>query len=410
MKVCIIGAGISGLSIAKMLTKEGFEVNVYEKQLQCGGIARTKNVSGNAYHLVGGHCFNSKHQEVLDFVFDEIMPKNEWNQIVRKADIHFKGNYIDYPIEYSMKQISSFNEELAYSFITDFLDTKDVPVSSNLKDWFINNFGKSLANEYFIPYNEKIWGMKVDKMSPAWVTTKLPLPNKKNFIKGLLNNASDNMPHSKFYYPKTNNQNTFIEKLAEGIDITYDFEIYSLIKKNNIWIVNKQFEYDVVINTAPLDTICNIVDDFPDEINKNCKKLKYNQVTTMLWSRRHVDSTWTYFPDKTTPFHRHIHIGNFFVPSENISITEAVGFLSYDEMVSEGMKVDYLIKPLAYNVSERAYVIFDENYDDCRSSILNYLDSIDLYTLGRFGEWEYYNMDVCIKSALELKKQLTGKK
>ncbi|MFG5125600.1 NAD(P)-binding protein, partial [Campylobacter lari] len=41
MKICIIGAGISGMSLARLL-KDDFEVEILEKKDVIGGIARTK--------------------------------------------------------------------------------------------------------------------------------------------------------------------------------------------------------------------------------------------------------------------------------------------------------------------------------------------------------------------------------
>lgn len=41
MKICVIGAGISGLSIAQLL-KDHFEVEVLESDSTIGGIAKTK--------------------------------------------------------------------------------------------------------------------------------------------------------------------------------------------------------------------------------------------------------------------------------------------------------------------------------------------------------------------------------
>jgi UDP-galactopyranose mutase len=57
-----------------------------------------------------------------------------------------------------------------------------------------------------------------------------------------------------------------------------------------------------------------------------------------------------------------------------------------------------------YNISEHAYVVFDENHETATTAIKQYLQEIELHTLGRFGEWEYYNMDICIKRSLELSK------
>ena len=41
MKVCVIGAGVAGLASAALLTKEGYEVDIYEKEKMLGGRALT---------------------------------------------------------------------------------------------------------------------------------------------------------------------------------------------------------------------------------------------------------------------------------------------------------------------------------------------------------------------------------
>ena len=57
MKIAIIGAGISGLAAGKILHKK-HDVKIFEKSTHIGGIAKTKKINGNVYHLTGGHCFN----------------------------------------------------------------------------------------------------------------------------------------------------------------------------------------------------------------------------------------------------------------------------------------------------------------------------------------------------------------
>ena len=126
----------------------------------------------------------------------------------------------------------------------------------------------------------------------------------------------------------------------------------------------------------------------------------------MLWETDEVENTWTYFPEKETIFHRHIHIGNFFRPKKNFTITEVIGERSYAELESAGRKIEYLKRPIDFNQSDYAYVVYDKNYSENKKSILNYLEDIGFYTLGRFGEWEYYNMDICIKKSIDLAKKI----
>lgn len=409
LKFGILGAGISGLTIAKLLSKD-FDVQVLEKSNLPGGIARTKNSEGISYHVTGGHCFNSKHKDVLDFVFDEILPLSKWNKIDRNAAIKFRGHEITYPIEFALKQIHKFDSELAINIIKDFINALDSSDYKNLEDWFRKKFGDTLAETYFLPYNEKIWNRSPSQMSHLWVEGKLPIPDKESFIKSLIDSSEDKMPHSVFYYPSSNNQNDFIDALSGGLNIVYNYEV-NHIRKNEInkFIINDFFEYDYIINTLPLNVLPSILNETPQCIIDHAAKLKYNKVSTVLWESKPTDRTWTYLPESNIFFHRYIHIGNFFSPKKNYTISEVVGEKSFEEMIAEGGKDDFLIRPIDYNVSNHAYVVFNEDFQKSKKEIMDYLDSISVFTLGRFGEWEYYNMDVCIKSAIDLQKKLFKK-
>jgi len=403
MKICIIGAGITGLASGRLLSKNN-EVTIYEKGSDIGGIARTKSVDSIAYHMVGGHCLNSKNQEVMDFIFNEVLSKDKWHHVQRDAKINFKNHFISYPIEFSIKEIAGFNENLAFNMTKDFLSSQKND-TDNLADWFKSKFGKTLADEYFIPYNRKIWQMEPSKMSHLWIEGKLPLPNKKEFFQALIEENKDTMPHSTFYYPNTNNQNTFIDALAKKLNIVTNFTVDSIEKINEKWIINNKYEYDLIINTMPLNILPSVIKNTPDNILEDAKKLKYNKVTNMLWKTKPVNFTWSYYPSEETIFHRHIHIGNFFIPKENYTITESMGEHSYDEMKEQGEKFDYLLEPVDYNVSDYAYVVYDQNYSKSTTKIKKYLEEIGIYSIGRFGEWEYYNMDICIESAMKVAKK-----
>jgi protoporphyrinogen oxidase len=400
MKICIIGAGVTGLTAAKLLSKE-HNVTIYERESEVGGIARTRSVNDVTYHIVGGHCLNSKNKEVMNFIFNEVLSIDNWHLVERDAKINLDNNFISYPIEFSIKEIAKFDKDLAFDITKDFLSSSDTN-ADNLSDWFRSKFGKTLAEKYFIPYNRKIWQMEPSQMSHLWIEGKLPLPNKKKFFDALINDGEDTMPHSKFYYPNSNNQNTFIEAIAKGLNIVKNFEIVNIEKKDHHWIINEKFEFDLVINTMPLNVLPSLIKNTPTDILDAAKKLKYNKITNVLWKTKPIDLTWTYYPSADTIFHRHIHIGNFFNPKLNYTITESMGERSYKEMIHNGKKYDYLLEPLDYNVSNYAYVVYDKNYKESTNKVKEYLETINMHTIGRFGEWEYYNMDICMESAMKL--------
>jgi protoporphyrinogen oxidase len=315
---------------------------------------------------------------------------------------------VSYPIEFAVKEIYQFDPELAIKISRDFLSSSDKIEYDNLGEWFKCKFGEALAEMYFIPYNNKIWGRDVKDMKHGWVQDKLPIPDKKSFFNSLISTSSDNMPHSSFYYPKSNDQNTFLDALAVGVNILYNVSVDKIRKdkESKKWIVNDRFEYDILINTTPLDRLPSVIDEVPDYIKEAAALLKYNKISNVLWETKMTDKTWTYLPDNNTLFHRYIHIGTYFNPPKPFTIAESIGEKSYEELIKDGSKDDFLITPIDYNQSEHAYVVFDDNYEKATSIVREYLSRIGIYTLGRFGEWQYYNMDVCIKKSIELSKLL----
>ena len=55
LRIAVLGAGISGLSVARMLKEKGHSVTVYEKNPDVGGLARTRVTNGYTYDMHGGH-------------------------------------------------------------------------------------------------------------------------------------------------------------------------------------------------------------------------------------------------------------------------------------------------------------------------------------------------------------------
>ena len=99
MKIAIIGAGISGLSIGQLL-KDTHNVTVFESESRPGGLIKCDKVQGNLFHRTGGHVFNTKRQDVMVWFwhfFDRETEfiKTERNSVVSMSD----GRIIPYPIE-----------------------------------------------------------------------------------------------------------------------------------------------------------------------------------------------------------------------------------------------------------------------------------------------------------------------
>ena len=85
-RIAIIGAGISGLTVAQLL-KTKAEVTIFEKEAEAGGLIRCKSVKGSLFHICGGHVFNTKIQSVSDWFWNRFDKKNEFCKIDRNSVI-----------------------------------------------------------------------------------------------------------------------------------------------------------------------------------------------------------------------------------------------------------------------------------------------------------------------------------
>ena len=108
-KIAIIGAGISGLSTAHFL-KDRYKVTVYEKEDCPGGLIKCRRVNGSLFHTCGGHVFNSKRQDVLDWFWSKFNKEEEFSKADRNSVVFMDGDIeVPYPIENHMY---FFNESI----------------------------------------------------------------------------------------------------------------------------------------------------------------------------------------------------------------------------------------------------------------------------------------------------------
>lgn len=85
MEIGIIGAGVSGLSIAHFLSEKGYQCTVFEKENTPGGLVRCKRVNGSLFHICGGHVFNSKRLDVMEWFWAKFHQAEEFTQTDRNS-------------------------------------------------------------------------------------------------------------------------------------------------------------------------------------------------------------------------------------------------------------------------------------------------------------------------------------
>ena len=341
-QVAIIGAGVSGLTVAHMLAKKGYSTTIFEKESQPGGLIRCKRINGSLFHICGGHIFNSKRQDVLEWFWSIFNRDVEFSKANRNSIVFMEnGLKIPYPIENHMY---FFDEKIQKEFIDDLIKISQKTNNSpqNFGDFLKQRFGETLYRLYFKPYNEKIWRKDLNSVPLSWLEGKLPMPTVTEMIYNNINHVEEKaFVHSTFWYEKKNGSQFLADKLAEGLNIKYNTPINSIEYINNKWNINKMI-FDYVI-------FCGNIKDLPtfvtglnlQKYKEDIEKLEYHGTTSVFCKIDSNPYSWIYQPSKQHESHRIICTGNF-AESNNAEgiMTATIEFTDYinEEDIKENLK------------------------------------------------------------------------
>lgn len=407
--IAIIGAGISGLSVARMLKDKGHNVVVYEKSTQIGGLVKCTEEKGVLFHRVGGHVFNTKIKKVEDWFWKQFDKDETFILAKRNAKIWIENRIIGYPIENHLYQ---FEQSVVEQIFSELLSNNfnEKIAANNFDDFLKINFGNTLYELYFKTYNYKIWNTDLAKVPLPWLEGKLPMPNLQNIITNNIYKVDEKtMVHSSFFYPKKGGSSFITENFARDVDIKTGVDVSSIRNINKKWELNGEL-FDSVIFTGDVRRLYNLIQIDNIDIINNCsavRSLISNGTSNVLCYVDDSDLSWLYLPESKTASHRIIYTGNFSPNNNNENnrktcTVEFSGILSDKEMIKELAKLPGNLEPIAFNKEPNSYVIQQQ---DTRTLICNLKESLEpehFYLLGRFAEWEYYNMDKAIEAAMDL--------
>lgn len=407
-RYAIIGGGVSGLSVCRMLQEKGYAATVFEKEATPGGLVRCERVNGVLYHCVGGHVFNSRLPHVLEW-FWQIFNKKDFTLATRHAVVSLDdGTTVDYPIENHLYQMT---EGMRDAVLDDLLGiaAEGYTESGNFDAFLRNRFGETLYREYFAPYNRKIWRRALTDVPLTWLEGKLPMPTVKEILAANIGQVKEmNMVHSTFHYPKHHGSQHVADTLAKGIDVRYNCAVTELCREGERWRINDEV-FDAVI-------FCGNIKELPDMIQgvelqlDSVKKLEAHGTTSVLCEIDANPYSWVYMPSPRHESHRVICTGNFAASNSPEGMaTATIEFtlpLSRDEILRQLQQIPFHPRYITHRYTPYTYPVQTTDTADIICNAKQQLEAHGIYLLGRFAEWEYYNMDTAMAAAMKLAARL----
>lgn len=414
-KIAVIGAGISGLTIANLVRKKA-DVVVYEKNSIPGGLIKCQRINGSLFHTCGGHVFNSKIPEVLDWFWSLFNQSQDFVKAERNSVVYMsEGEKIPYPIENHMYL---FDEEIQRNFIDDLITISEKQKNvkpQNFEEFLKGRFGPTLYGMYFKPYNEKVWKRDLRSVPLSWLEGKLPMPTVQEMIYNNINHVKEkSFVHSSFWYEKKDGSQLIADRLAEGLDIRYNTDITTVIRKDNKWIVEDEI-YDKVVFCGNIKDMVQMIDGVDIEDYKQpIANLEYHGTTAVFCEIDKNPYSWIYMPGKEHESHRIICTGNFSETNNDKSLQEGrisatIEFtdeINKEDILENLKRIPFNPKYIDHKYNKYTYPIQNANTRTIIKDLKSVLALYDFNFTGRFADWEYYNMDVAMWAAIELCKHI----
>lgn len=401
MKYLILGAGPSGLTLANRLKQMGeTSFFVLEKEKEAGGLCRSTQVDGSPFDIGGGHFLDVRRPKVNEFLF-QFMPEEEWDKFDRDSRIAVNGDVISHPIEANIWQMKLENQvEYLKSIAVAVCNLKE-EMPQEFVSWIYWKLGDKIAENYMIPYNQKMFGEDLNQLGTYWLE-KLPnVSFEETLLSCLTKKAYGEQPgHAQFFYPKKYGYGELWLRMAEEIkgQIQYDASVHAIDFDTNTVTTKEGETYsaDVIISTIPWMEFAKIT-GMPQELKEKIGHLKYSAVQTAYFpDNLDTEAQWIYYPDPELSYHRILVRHNFCNGSKGYW-TEC-----------NSTRVDEITESTFQYMNQYAYPLNTIGKPEIMKELLEWAKTRRVYGLGRWGEHQHYNSDLVVELALKMAEELNS--
>lgn len=352
----IVGSGLFGSVFAHEAVAHGKTCLVIDKRSHLGGNVYCKKVAGIDVHVYGAHIFHTSNEAVWEYVNRFV----RFNRYTNSPIANYKGEIYNLPFN-----MNTFNRlwnvqtpQEAEQMINAQRQEAGITVPENLEEQAIALVGSDLYEKLIKGYTEKQWGRPCREL-PASIIRRLP-------VRFIYDNNYFNDPYQGI---PIEGYDALIEKLLEGSDVQLDTDFFA--KRLQLETVADQIVYTGMI----------------DEYYGNCfGKLAYRSLrfeTECLPMANYQGNAVVNYTDAETPYTRIIEHKHFAFGKQP------------DTVVTKEF-------PVAWEPGKEAYYPIGDQKNRELYQKYQALAQKEHRVIfgGRLAEYQYYNMDQVIASAL----------
>lgn len=358
----VVGAGLSGATVARELAEAGHNVSVLEKNSYVSGNAYDPIVKGARIHLHGPHIFHTNSTRVFDY----LSRFTDWYDYEHRVLAKIGRKLVPVPFNFASidqlfapKKAQALKEKLALDVGT----RQEVSVIKLMesKDKDLKTLGKYVFRKVFLGYSIKQWGMKPEFLSPN-VLSRVPI--RANYDDRYFTDEFQKMPKDGF--------EAMVRRILDHENIRVDLSVSADAFWDAITPSTK------VIYTGAIDEF------FSFELGTLPYRSLRFEVRRKSKSGNVLPTTTLNFPNRKK-YTRVTEFRQFLEPK----LPGSTLAFEYSESYRQGRNVPYY--PIPNEENEKLYSQYLE---------LAKVRYPTVYFLGRLGEYKYWNMDQAVARAL----------
>jgi protoporphyrinogen oxidase len=432
----ILGAGLAGLTAAYALQQAGEESwVVLEKETRPGGHARSHDVDGYVFDY-GPHILFTNDRDI-EALIRELLGDNLRAQ-ERQAFIYHRAFdlYTRFPFQ---AHLFGLPPALVKECLVGLVQAVERQARGefeprNYEEWMRGFFGDGIADRLMIPYARKLWTVEPSTMDFDWIGRRVPTPEVDRILIGALTDEVEQIgATANFWYPWRGGIEALPRALADRVKrIEYGCEVQRIDPERRVLELagGDAIGFGELIFTLPLVSLPRFIPDLPSYISDACARLAFQGILNInLGVDRPSLSPyhWVYFYEDAFPFHRVSFPANFSphnVPPGKSSIAVEVAYApghppdterfvenTIEALRSAGILArEDRIELVHVEAIAPAYVIYDLQHADAVETVVSWLRSRGIRAAGRFGEWQYFNMDHAMKSGWHAAHEILGQR
>ncbi|MEO8485296.1 MAG: FAD-dependent oxidoreductase [Betaproteobacteria bacterium] len=413
VEVLVVGAGPAGIGAGLALCERAL---VVDGATEVGGLARTVDLEGAILDF-GGHSFHTPHPDVRARVFDAL-PMEEAK---RDAWCLVDGAWIPYPFQRHF--VRHPDARLVESCRAGLAAARPADNASDFDAYLDARFGTGIAAAFMKPYNRKLWGDDLARMSAMWTAERVAAPA------GVAEHFDPSDGQRKplhddtvVAYPARGGFGEIFAALARRLPrLSLGCEIAAIDPRSRTATARdgRRFRYRDLVSTLPLPGLLERIAGVPPELLHAVARLEAMPLTLAMFAVEGSPATTrqrVYVADAGFPGHKIVLNGNssrWLASRARHGIVAEVSQASADraggqllDRVAEGLCRTGLVGDPRRIVARRAvrlplgYPVPTHERPAIVVQAKAWLAPRGIHTLGRFGEWDYINADEALRRGL----------